>query len=117
MSLDLYSRFLLALVAVLGLLAGFAWLARRFGLAGRSFAAGGKRRLAIVEVAPIDAKRRFILIRRDTVEHLVLLGTDSATVIESGIAAPAAAASGERPFAALVKDAAIIDAAIKDATS
>ena len=116
MSLDLYSRFLLALVAVLGLLAGFAWLARRFGLAGRSFTAGGKRRLAVVEVAPIDAKRRFILIRRDTVEHLVLLGTDGATVIESGIAAPAAA-SGERPFAALVKDAAITDAAIKDATS
>jgi len=108
MPLDLYGRFLLALLAVLGLLAGFAWLVRRFGLAGRSFAAGGKRRLAVVEMAPIDAKRRLVLIRRDATEHLVLLGTESATVIESGIAAPAGAGAvaGERSFGALVKDAA-----------
>ena len=87
MSLDLYTRFLLALVAVLALLLGFAWLARRFGFAGRSFAAGGRRRLAVVEMVPIDAKRRLILLRRDQVEHLIVLGTESATLIESGIGA------------------------------
>jgi flagellar protein FliO/FliZ len=91
-SLDLYTRFLLALVAVLALLAVFAWLARRFGFAGRSFAAGGRRRLAIVEVLPIDAKRRLILVRRDQTEHLIVLGSDGATVIETGIGAP-----GDRP--------------------
>ena len=92
MSLDLYTRFLLALVAVLALLAAFAWLARRFGFGGRGFAVGGKRRLAIVEVMPIDAKRRLVLLRRDQTEHLIVLGSDGATVIESGIGA-----SGDRP--------------------
>src|SRR5258707_549085 len=88
-SLDLYTRFLLALVAVLALLAAFAWAARRFGFGGRSFAAGGRRRLAIVEMEPIDAKRRLVLLRRDQTEHLIVLGADSAVVIESGIGAPA----------------------------
>jgi flagellar protein FliO/FliZ len=105
MSMELYSRFLLALVAVLVLLAGFAWTARRFGFAGRSFVKGGKRRLAIVEVAPIDNKRRLVLLRRDGIEHLVLLGTDSATVIESGIA-PAVDAATLAPggFAAVLEE-------------
>lgn len=86
MSLDLYLRFVLALVAVLALLAVFAWLVRRYGVAGRAMMGSGKRRLGIVEVAPIDGKRRLVLLRRDRTEHLVLLGPDSATVIETGIA-------------------------------
>jgi flagellar protein FliO/FliZ len=96
-SLDLYTRFLLALVAVLALLAAFAWAARRFGFAGRSFAKGGRRRLAVVEMVPIDAKRRLVLLRRDQTEHLIVLGVDSAVVIESGIGGPGGAAQGERP--------------------
>jgi flagellar protein FliO/FliZ len=92
-SLDLYTRFLFALVAVLALLVGFAWLARRFGFAGRSFAPGGRRRLAVVEMVPIDAKRRLVLLRRDQTEHLIVLGADSATLIESGIGAGGFAAA------------------------
>ena len=109
MSLDLYGRFTLALVAVLVLLAGFAWLARRFGFAGRNFAAAGRRRLAIVEVAPIDNKRRLVLVRRDATEHLVLIGEGSAFLVESGIAAPEGAAVAPAPatprgvFAAMLK--------------
>ncbi len=101
MSLDLYMRFLLALVAVLALLLGFAWLARRFGLGGRSFVPGGRRRLAIVEMVPIDAKRRLVLLRRDQTEHLIVLGTDGATLIESGIGAIPSATG----FAAAVQQA------------
>jgi flagellar protein FliO/FliZ len=107
MSLDLYTRFLLALVAVLALLAAFAWAARRFGFAGRSFVAGGRRRLAIIETVPIDAKRRLVLLRRDQMEHLIVLGADNAVVIESGIGAPAdriaAAAAPAGGFAAAIK--------------
>ena len=98
MGVDLYTRFLLALIAVVVLLAAFAFVARRLGLPGR--ATGGKRRLAIVEVAPLDGKRRLVLLRRDDTEHLVLLSGESATVIESGIRAPAAAPT----FAALVEE-------------
>jgi flagellar protein FliO/FliZ len=98
MSVDLYTRFLLALIAVVVLLAAFAFIARRLGLAGR--ATGGKRRLAIIEVTPLDGKRRLVLLRRDDTEHLVLLSGESATVIESGIAAPATAPT----FADLVEE-------------
>jgi flagellar protein FliO/FliZ len=98
LSLDLYMRVVVALIAILALLAVFAWLVRRYGGAGRAMIGGGKRRLAIVEVAAVDGKRRLVLLRRDRTEHLVLLGPDSAIVIESGIAAPAE----EVTFAALV---------------
>ena len=106
MSLDLYSRFLLALLAVLALLAGFAFLVRRFGPAGRCLARSG-RRLAVVEVAPIDGKRRLVLIRRDAVEHLVLIGTDSAIVVERGIVAPGdKQANNPGAFKALIEESA-----------
>jgi flagellar protein FliO/FliZ len=92
MSLDLYSRFLLALVFVVALIALLAWLARRFGFAGRGAVGRAGRRLTIVETTALDAKRRLVLVRRDDTEHLVLIGGESALVIESGIhRAPGAA--------------------------
>ena len=91
MSLDLYSRFLLALVFVVALIAVLAWAARRFGVAGRIGAGKSGRRLAVVESAALDGKRRLVLIRRDDTEHLVLIGAETATVIESGIRAPSPA--------------------------
>jgi flagellar protein FliO/FliZ len=84
---DLYTRLVLALAVVVALLAMLAWAARRFGFAGKGLGRNG-RRLAIVEVAAVDAKRRLVLVRRDDTEHLVLIGGDSAVVIERGIAAP-----------------------------
>jgi flagellar protein FliO/FliZ len=88
MDLDLILRFLLALLVVLGLIGLFAWGARRFGLSGRFGAVAGRsRRLRIVEVTPLDPKTRLVLVRRDEVEHLVLLGPGSSLVIESGIRA------------------------------
>jgi flagellar protein FliO/FliZ len=83
---ETYIRFVLALVFVLALIGLIAWLARRFGLAGRLPVSRGPRRLRIVEVAPIDARRRLVLLGRDGVEHLVLLGANSDLVIESAIA-------------------------------
>ncbi len=77
-------------MVVIGLIGGFAWVLRRYG-AGR-ITAGGKGRLGVVEIAPVDAKRRLVLIRRDAVEHLVLLSPTSETVVETGIAAPAGGA-------------------------
>jgi flagellar protein FliO/FliZ len=91
MSLDLYWRFLLALAFVVALIGLLAWLARRFGLAGRVGAAKAGRRLAVVESAALDGKRRLVLVRRDDTEHLILIGAETALVVESGIAAPAAA--------------------------
>jgi flagellar protein FliO/FliZ len=49
---------------------------------------GTRRRLSIVEVLPIDGKRRLVLLRRDDVEHLVLIGTHDDLVVESAIRPP-----------------------------
>src|ERR1700733_3091067 len=94
MSFDSYGRFVLALLAVIALIFAVAWVARKLGLGGRLAAVGGKRRrLAIVEVLPLDGKRRLVLLRRDGAEHLVLLGIAGDVVIERGVGA-ADAASG-----------------------
>jgi flagellar protein FliO/FliZ len=52
----------------------------------------GKKRLSVLEVLPIDGKRRLVLLRRDAAEHLVLLGIGGDLLIESnGIARPVSA--------------------------
>lgn len=90
-----YVRFILALLFVLGLIGLLAFLLRRFGLgavrvspAFRGKGRGAARRLAVVEVAIVDARHRLVLIRRDDTEHLVLLGPASDLLIESGITPP-----------------------------
>ena len=89
MDLAEYVRFFLALGFVLVLIAGLAALVRRSGLGDRLAVAksNGPRRLELVEVRPIDAKRKLVLIRRDDREHLVLLGHGSDLLIESAIPA------------------------------
>ncbi len=81
-----YLRFFLARLVVLGLIGGFTWMARRWGLGGvRTGKSNRSERLEVVEALSIDARRRLILIRRDDREHLILLGQDSERVIETGI--------------------------------
>lgn len=86
-------QFFLAFIIVLGLIGAAAWAVRRFG-AGR-LGGGGLRgrqpRLAVIDYASVDGRRRLILIRRDNVEHLVMIGGPTDVVVESNIvrAAPA----------------------------
>jgi len=85
-----YLQFVFALLFVLALIALLAVAARRFGF-GYRVPAGGKRtrRLAVVEIMPLDPRRRLALVRRDKVEYLVLLGATSDLLLEGGIPAPA----------------------------
>lgn len=95
-----YLRFVLALLFVLGLIGLMAAAARRWGLGGLPHVPvkrGQAKRLGLIEVAALDAKRRLVLVRRDDVEHLLLLGPTSETVVETGIRAPSS-------FAALVSE-------------
>jgi flagellar protein FliO/FliZ len=86
MDLDVYLRFVLALVFVLALIGVVAWVGRRMGFLGRvTMGRGNTGRIGVVETTTVDAKRRLVLLRRDGVEHLVLLGPTSETLIESGI--------------------------------
>jgi hypothetical protein len=86
-------RFLFAFIVVLGLIGLTAWLVRRFG-GGRLGAAttrGRQPRLAVIDAAQVDGRRRLILIRRDNVEHLLMIGGPSDVVIEPNIVRAAAA--------------------------
>ena len=87
MELSEYFRFLLALLFVLALIVSIALLARRAGIGFPTAASKspGNRRLEVLEVTPVDGRRRMVLVRRDDVEHLLLLGPTSETVIETGI--------------------------------
>ena len=81
-------RAILALIFVLGLIGAAAWAAKRYGAARLSGLVRGKdARLKIVEVRPIDARNKLVLIRQDEREHLLLLGPGQSTVIGSGSAA------------------------------
>lgn len=88
-----YSQFILSLLFVLGLIGVAAFLARRFGLAQTTRPASGRRRLAAVETLALDGKRRLLLVRRDDVEHLVILGPSTETVVERNIRCPSGAPS------------------------
>lgn len=83
-------RGLLALIFVLALIGVLTALARRFGwgYSGR-FRRDRGHRLSISETIPLDARRRLVLVRRDDVEHLLLLGAGSApdVLVEAGIPA------------------------------
>ncbi len=85
MGLDSLLQAAAALGFVLGLIVLAAWVMRRFGLAGPTLPAGADRRLHLVEVRAIDARRQLVLLRRDAVEHLVILSPSGETVVEAGI--------------------------------
>jgi flagellar protein FliO/FliZ len=98
-------RFFFAFVIVLALIGGTAFLVRRFGgeRLGASSSRGRQPRLAVIDAAAVDGRRRLILIRRDNVEHLLMIGGPSDVVVEANIvraAAPARDAAGPRPPAA-----------------
>jgi flagellar protein FliO/FliZ len=84
MEYETYLRFALALLLVLGLIAIFAWALRRFGFGG-ALRADNRRRLQILETTPLGPRHRLVLIRRDQMEHLLLLGPQGDLVVERGI--------------------------------
>ena len=89
MEIDVYLRFALALVFVLALIGVLTAVARRFGFGYASAKKSGKqKRLAIVEIMPVDAKRKLVLFKRDSTERLILLGGTTDIVVESGVPAP-----------------------------
>lgn len=98
MELSAYFRFVAALLFVLGVIGVFALLARRFVPGARNINRRGvKRRLSVVEVVPVDTKRRLVLLRRDDTEHLVMLGPNGDTVVERNIGTHFSEILGNQP--------------------
>jgi flagellar protein FliO/FliZ len=79
--------FFFAFVAVLALIGVAAWLVRRF--AGNRLGANPNRgrmpRLAVIDAAAVDGRRRLVLVRRDNVEHLLMIGGPTDIVVEPNI--------------------------------
>jgi flagellar protein FliO/FliZ len=94
------AKVLLALLIVLGL-AGAVFYVVRYASPGRfvtSALRGRQPRLAVIEVAGVDQRRRLVLIRRDNVEHLLMIGGPSDVVVEPNILrAVAVGSSREAP--------------------
>lgn len=81
-----------AIVVLLGLLclALVLWIIR--GRPSSPFIRGGRNRtprLAVLDAAAIDTRRRLVLVRRDEVEHLIMIGGPTDIVIETRIGASA----------------------------
>jgi flagellar protein FliO/FliZ len=101
LSLTDYLRFFLALGVVLGLIALTALMAKRLGFGNQTGMGRGTRRLGMVESLMIDSRRRLILVRRDSTEHLILVGPTSDLLVETGIPASAPTAmSSQAPTGA-----------------
>ena len=96
----------LGVIAVVALAAIVFWVARRM-TRGLNFSDGGQRgkrsRLGVIDAFDIDRQRRLILLRRDNVEHLVMIGGPNDVLIEPTIrrgvaqAARSQAASSGQP--------------------
>ncbi|HVW57008.1 MAG TPA: hypothetical protein VHC00_15100 [Rhizobiaceae bacterium] len=76
-------------------------------LTAGTFVAGGRNRrtrLAVMDAAAVDNQRRLVLVRRDDVEHLILIGGPTDVVVEQNIGLPGSAernhVRAEEPVAA-----------------
>lgn len=72
-------------LAILGLIGVGWWAIRRFGRFGGNSQRGRIPRIAKIEEADVDSQRRLVLVRRDNVEHLLLVGGKSDIVVELNI--------------------------------
>ncbi len=84
-----FSRYFAGLLIVLGLLGGFAVIVRRGWLPGGFPAIANlsaprpKRRLTVKESLILDPRRRVVIVKADDQEHVLLLGPERETVLET----------------------------------
>ena len=107
--------FFFAFLVVLALIGLTAWLVRRF--AGNRLGSNANRgrmpRLAVIDAAPVDGRRRLVLVRRDNIEHLLMIGGPTDIVVEQNIvrAMPARDQTPQRSATELPPRVALPDAA------
>ena len=93
--------FILFFVAVLAVIGVGVWLVRQFASnrLGANTNRGRMPRLAVIDAAAVDGRRRLVLVRRDNVEHLLMIGGPTDIVVEPNIvrATPGREALPQRP--------------------
>ena len=92
-----YFRVIFGLVAVIGLIGIAALIARKAGVASLPASMGRKRRLTVSESLPLDARRRLLIVRCDDREHLIILGAQSETIVDTGFEANVTEDASETP--------------------
>ena len=100
--LSMGMRWLLAFAVILVLLVLLGVFVRKISGGGlRARGQGGNRarqpRLGVVDVHDLDRQRKLVLIRRDNVEHLIMIGGASDVLVESAIVRGAAARPAQVP--------------------
>lgn len=88
------SALMWTLAALFGLLVLLILIRVIRGLTFGTFVVGGrnrKTRLAVMDATAVDSHRRLVLVRRDDVEHLILIGGPSDVVVEQNIRVMASA--------------------------
>jgi hypothetical protein len=89
----LFMGLFLALLLVAAIFAGL-WTYRALTTGDTSFSFAWlfpprpEPRLAVVEEARVDRSRKLVLVRRDDMEHLIMIGGPIDFVVEQNIAAP-----------------------------
>lgn len=76
---------ILALAIVLVLIVLGVWVLKLIFNVTGNVGRGRNRRLSVVDTMSIDQKRQMVLIRRDNVEHLLLIGGAADLVVETDI--------------------------------
>lgn len=77
-----YLNYIIIVIVVIAALIGLSMFMRTYG--GRVRGRRGKR-LGVSEFRELDKSRRLMLVRRDNVEHLILVGGGQSLVIEQNI--------------------------------
>ena len=90
MDLSTGQKWIIAFAVILVLLALLGLFARqlkggRLRLRGQGGGRARQPRLGVVDIHDLDRQRQLVLIRRDNVEHLVMIGGASDVVVESNI--------------------------------
>jgi hypothetical protein len=90
-----------AVAAIVALVGVAFWLVHRFGTnrLGAGTQRGRMPRLAVIDAAAVDGRRRLVLVRRDNVEHLLMIGGPNDMIVEPNIvrATPAREQMPQRP--------------------
>ena len=78
-------KFSLALIFVVAVMYLLPFALKRMGVIDKSLINNTSGRLKILEHLPLDSRRRLILVQRDDCAHLLLLGHNGETLVESNI--------------------------------
>lgn len=81
-------RLLLALAIVISLMGGLAYILKKLGLSGAEPVTQKNKRLRLLESLPLDTRHRLVIVECDKTQHLLLLGAQQDTLIQSDIGHP-----------------------------